>query len=528
MSRVRREWFDALKRGEGFNIALIEEDLLRSYAEEVNDAIRDRDDAIRDRDFEQRVRTHSRSEELNLILLPLAPPHPRHSTMLSPPFRLCRHHACRLPLLLHPPAVCRCRAATSSCPFSLPSPDAAIAVSAICRTAVCRLATANRRRNTRLLPRCLSAVCRAPFLTCSPPRITHNQMQKMTNAFDARGQSSRHRARSRSPPRTGSSRKQRRSHSLIEVMNIRPNAQTDAHKTKPDTSRPRFFNPAPAHVAESARFALVATITSSQSATTQNSGTARQVPPEKSQDDSSLQMAFRCASTGKSQGAAGPPRTPIDTSVQAVEKQTTELTDAIERRRYKPLTPYNKRAWADQMLAFGLWEKYPYLIEGFAENFDLGIPFIGHTYAPPNHPSIDPLLNVYSSIVENEFAAGRYLGPFSRSQLESVLGPFQTSPLSLVPKTSKPGKYRAVHDFSYPHESSHDVASINSRINSDNVPCTWGTFATVALIIARLPPGSQASVRDVVEAYRVVPAKSAQWPGLVIRLQTNDQFAINL
>jgi hypothetical protein len=52
-SRVRREWFVALKRGDGFNIELIQEDLLRSLAEQLNDAIRDRDNAIRDRVFEQ-------------------------------------------------------------------------------------------------------------------------------------------------------------------------------------------------------------------------------------------------------------------------------------------------------------------------------------------------------------------------------------------------------------------------------------------------------------------------------------------
>ena len=45
-SCVRREWFNALKRGEGFNIELIEEDLLRTCAEEVNENIRDRDNAI--------------------------------------------------------------------------------------------------------------------------------------------------------------------------------------------------------------------------------------------------------------------------------------------------------------------------------------------------------------------------------------------------------------------------------------------------------------------------------------------------
>ena len=52
-SRVRREWFNALKRNEGFNIMLIEEDLLRSLAEVVNDDIQDRKDAIRDRELDQ-------------------------------------------------------------------------------------------------------------------------------------------------------------------------------------------------------------------------------------------------------------------------------------------------------------------------------------------------------------------------------------------------------------------------------------------------------------------------------------------
>ena len=55
-SRVRREWFDAFKRDEGFNISLIQDDLLRALAEEVNDAIQDRDNAARDRDNAMRDR----------------------------------------------------------------------------------------------------------------------------------------------------------------------------------------------------------------------------------------------------------------------------------------------------------------------------------------------------------------------------------------------------------------------------------------------------------------------------------------
>jgi hypothetical protein len=38
-SRVRCEWFDALKRDEGFNIELIQKILLCAFAEEINNRI---------------------------------------------------------------------------------------------------------------------------------------------------------------------------------------------------------------------------------------------------------------------------------------------------------------------------------------------------------------------------------------------------------------------------------------------------------------------------------------------------------
>ena len=114
---------------------------------------------------------------------------------------------------------------------------------------------------------------------------------------------------------------------------------------------------------------------------------------------------------------------------------------AIEWRRCEPLTPYNRSVWAEQLSSFDLQKNYPHLIQGLAEGFDLGIPLIQCTYAPPNHSSINSLLDVYSNIVDNEFSTGCYIRPFSCTELELILGSFQTSPLSLVPKTLKPGKY---------------------------------------------------------------------------------------
>jgi len=111
--------------------------------------------------------------------------------------------------------------------------------------------------------------------------------------------------------------------------------------------------------------------------------------------------------------------------------------------------------------------------------------------------------------------------------VEDFISPFQSSPLSLVPKPGKPGQFRAVHNFSYPHDESAFPPSINSSINANNYPCTWGTFEAVYLVIAQLPLGSQASVRDVAAAYRTIPTHRSQWPGLVIRLEGPDNYAIN-
>ena len=38
-SRVRREWFDAFKRREGFNISLIQDKLLYKMSEELNGSV---------------------------------------------------------------------------------------------------------------------------------------------------------------------------------------------------------------------------------------------------------------------------------------------------------------------------------------------------------------------------------------------------------------------------------------------------------------------------------------------------------
>ena len=115
----------------------------------------------------------------------------------------------------------------------------------------------------------------------------------------------------------------------------------------------------------------------------------------------------------------------------------------------------------------------------------------------------------------------------SQAQVEELIGPFQSSPLSLIPKPHKPDKFRLIQNFSYPRTPVNGRTSMNAHVNSDDYPCTWGTFTAVSLLLSQLLQGSQIAVRDVAEAYRTIPLHCSQWPGTVVRVSNKDVFCID-
>ena len=205
----------------------------------------------------------------------------------------------------------------------------------------------------------------------------------------------------------------------------------------------------------------------------------------------------------------------------------TEPRAALEARRLKPRTPYKADAWRRLLAQAGISDKYPNLPDSILLGFDAGIRTITSTFAPPNSSTLDAHPAEFAAIIAKERSRGRHIGPFTRAQIEALIGPFQSSPLSLTPKPGKES-FRLVQNLSYPASPSSGTHSINSTIDSDLFPCTWGTFATISLLIVRLPPGSQAAIRDVAEAHRTIPVVPSQWPGLVIRLPGVDSFVVVL
>jgi hypothetical protein len=245
-------------------------------------------------------------------------------------------------------------------------------------------------------------------------------------------------------------------------------------------------------------------------------------------EDSSPQQAPLYAATGTADVVAPPALTSSATNAPGAGARITELRAALELRKKQALTPYRVEAWESLLRHYSLFVKYPNLSFSLRNGFDAGIQPIYITSTPANSPSLLLHPEAYQEMVTKEFSKGRYIGPCTRQEVESLIGPFQSSPLSWVPKPGKPGKYRAVHNFSHPHTPTPTTASINSSIDADEFPCTWGTFATICHTIYNLPPRSEAAIRDVAEAYRTIPIIPDQWPGLVVKLLDDDEFAINV
>jgi hypothetical protein len=280
-----------------------------------------------------------------------------------------------------------------------------------------------------------------------------------------------------------------------------------------------------------APYASVETLTTSHSATPTSYGMATPPPlPEKVTKEPNSEtppQATPFAWTGTCQGRAAPTHTFPDTGALAAGTVTTEPKPADSRSpKFSTRTPYHANEWHTSLESHNLLSKYRHIPISLQHGFNAAIKYIDRTFTPSNNESVSMYHDVFQKTIEHEFSTGRYEGPFSQQQVEDILGPFQSSPISIVPKPNKPGKYRIIQNFSSPYTSNEGPRAINADIISLDFPCTWGTFETICTTILHLPPGSQAAVRDIAEAYRTIPIKPTQWPGTVVRI-SQSQFAID-
>ncbi|KAE8269418.1 hypothetical protein A4X09_0g2935 [Tilletia walkeri] len=180
-------------------------------------------------------------------------------------------------------------------------------------------------------------------------------------------------------------------------------------------------------------------------------------------------------------------------------------------------TPLLAPEWKTALQRWRLEQRYPTIVSGIREGFDVGLPKIDKTFIPPNHKSATKDPATVEAKISKELAAGRYCGPFSQTECEQYLGgSFQSSSISLAPKP--PDGWRFIQDASFPRDDPRHT-SIKSQINSNDWPCTWSGIQTVIWQILQLPPTAQAGARDVRSAYRAINLHPSQWAAAVVQWQ---------
>jgi hypothetical protein len=150
-------------------------------------------------------------------------------------------------------------------------------------------------------------------------------------------------------------------------------------------------------------------------------------------------------------------------------------------------TPFIPDEWEKLLNSITPFNKFSDIPTSMRLGFDMGVhtPPV-HTFIPPNHSSATLFPDHVMSHIQNELALGRYSGPFTCTELESLIGPFRSSPLGTVPKSHNSTERRIVQDLSFPRNDPN-LSSINDQIDIEDFGCDWGTFNDVRDIVINAP-----------------------------------------
>jgi hypothetical protein len=135
----------------------------------------------------------------------------------------------------------------------------------------------------------------------------------------------------------------------------------------------------------------------------------------------------------------------------------------------------NMSAFTHFLSKHGIASRYPHLVSFLNHSFRISnMPPILHTTIHPIHPSIKAHGSFARDHILEETAHGRMLGPFTRSEMESICGgAFHCLPYLVVVcpgNAGKPDKLRLCINLlkSGSDEAGRNVLSVNEHIDPDD------------------------------------------------------------
>jgi hypothetical protein len=160
-------------------------------------------------------------------------------------------------------------------------------------------------------------------------------------------------------------------------------------------------------------------------------------------------------------------------------------------------------------------EKMEYLVSGFRDGFRLRLDrpvgaiataqYWERAKGVRNHQSALDHPRIVEEKLTKEIRAGRMLGPFPAP----VFPRYCVSPLGLT-KKKEPGKFRVIHDLSFPRGG----GLVNDCIPKEAGSVSYDTVDTAVRLIQKLGPGAVMYKSDVEHAYKLIPIHPEDIPAL--------------
>ena len=166
-------------------------------------------------------------------------------------------------------------------------------------------------------------------------------------------------------------------------------------------------------------------------------------------------------------------------------------------------TPLDWRAWSQALSSHPDRAFREYIISGLKKGFKIGFNGVRCSSATGNMKSALEQSQVVSEYLQQEYAEGRVLGPFTGDEL--MKSEVMVSRFGVIPKSSA-GKWHLIVDLSFP-----EGGSVNDGIDLEVCSFQYSRVEDAAEELVKQGPGSCMAKIDIKSAYRTVPVHPQDW-----------------
>ncbi|XP_069176340.1 uncharacterized protein [Procambarus clarkii] len=144
-----------------------------------------------------------------------------------------------------------------------------------------------------------------------------------------------------------------------------------------------------------------------------------------------------------------------------------------------------------------------YVVGGFRGGFLLGFEGVRTPLTSRNPQATTDLPHIVGPMLDKELSLGRIAGPF---EAPPPFKNFKCLPIALREK-STPGKYRLLHNLSYPYSPD----SVNANIPRESTSVTYQSIHDAVTMVVSRSPGAHLAKCDIAEAFRIVPVHPSDY-----------------